>query len=136
MTCFEKSSRSIFCLSMIFSEKPVPTFPDHVLSRTNHFQELADLEFEGITFLRQRSRETVDLFRCRLGVSRTAADIREAAADLDCALRGLLDIARNFLRRGALLFHRCCDGCRDLGDLADRRSDCLDGRHRLLRCGL
>jgi len=37
MTFLESSSRSIFCLSMIFSEKPVPTFPDHALD-----QQIAD----------------------------------------------------------------------------------------------
>ena len=46
----------------------------------------------------------MDLFRRRSGVCRTATDICNTVPNLNRALRGLLDVARNFLRRRTLLF--------------------------------
>ncbi len=101
--------------------------------RAHHLQELADLELEGIAFLRERTRVAVNLLGRRAGVGRTAIDVGEAVADFHRALHRLLDVARDLLRRGALPLNGRCNRRRYLGYLADRRADRLDGRHRLLR---
>jgi hypothetical protein len=61
--------------------------------------------------VRQRASESMDLFCRRAGVCRTATDVCNAAANLNCALCGLLDLACNFLCRGTLLFDSRCDRC-------------------------
>ena len=58
---------------------------------------------------RQRTSKTVDLFGRRSRICRATTDNSDAVADLNCTLRGLLDVARNFLRRRTLLL----DGRRD-----------------------
>src|ERR1700716_2851396 len=70
-----------------------------ISGRAHRGQELADLEFELIAFARQRAGKTMDLFRRRSGVRRTAADICNTVANLNRTLRGQLDVARNFLCR-------------------------------------
>jgi hypothetical protein len=73
----------------------------------------------------------MDLFCRRAGVCRTATDVCNAAANLNCALCGLLDVACNFLCRGTLLFDSRCARGGYFRYLSDCRADLLDGRNRL-----
>ena len=78
----------------------------------------------------------MDLFGCRPGVRSAATDFGDAARDLGRALRGLLHIASDFIRGGALFLHGRRNGRRDLRYLRDGGPDILDCGNRLLRRGL
>ena len=64
---------------------------------------------------------------------RTAADQDDISADFFSASRSLLDIARDFIRRGTLLFDRGGDGGGNLVDIINGLADTLNdinGRRR------
>ena len=52
-----------------------------------------------IALSQQRPGQPVHMRRCRAGIGRAAVDVGDAARDLGGTLRGLLHVARDFLRR-------------------------------------
>ena len=105
---------------------------EHQAARTE-FEEFADLELEAVAVAGQRLRRRMNLRRGRAGLGGAALHVGDVGGDLLGALRGLLDVAGDFLRRRALLFHRRRNGRGDLRQPVDGAADFLDRADRLLR---
>src|SRR6202000_2881664 len=99
-------------------------------------EELADLELETVAVAGQRLGCRQHLGRSRSGLGSAALHVGDVGGHLLGTLGGLLHVAGDFLGRGALLFHRCCDGRGDLRQPLDGAADLLDGADRILRRGL
>jgi len=93
---------------------------------------LLDLAAQAFAFIEQRERRAMDLAGGSTGFGRAAPDVLDAGRYLGGALRGVLDIARNLLRRRALFFDRRRDGRCDFRHRFDRTTDLLDRADRLL----
>ena len=100
--------------------------------RPYRVEELADLELEAVAVAGQRLRRREHLRGGRAGLAGAALHVGDIGRDLLGALRGLLHVAGNFLRRRALLFHRGRDGRGDLRQLLDGAADLLDRADRFL----
>ena len=103
------------------------------LRGAHRIQEPADFELEAVAVAGQRLRRRQHLRRRRAGLAGAALHVGDVGRDLLGALRRLLHVAGDLLRRGALLFHRRGDGRGDLRQLLDGAADLLDRADRLLR---
>src|SRR5665647_2304848 len=95
-------------------------------------EELADLELETVAVAGKRLRRRQHLRRGRAGLAGAALHVGDVGRDLLRALRGLLHVAGNLLRRRALLFHRRCDGRGYLRELFDGAADPVSYTHLTL----
>ena len=113
-----------------------PARPAALSGRPHRIEELADFELEAVAVAGQRLRRGENLRRGRAGLAGAALHVGDVGGDLLGALRRLLHVAGNLLRRRALLFHRRRDGRGDLRQFFDGAADFLDGVDRLLGRGL
>src|SRR5256885_10799863 len=90
-------------------------------------EEGADIGAQGLRLFAEFLGRGEDLARRRAGLRRRLVDADDVARDLTGALRGLLDVAGDLLRRRALLLDRRGDRGGDLVDRPDRPADALDG---------
>jgi hypothetical protein len=104
--------------------------------RPHRVEELADFEFEAVGVAGKRLRGGEYLRGSRSGLAGATLHIGDVGRDLLRALRGLLDVARDFLRRCALLFDRCRNRRGYLRQFFDGAADLLDSTDRFLRRGL
>src|SRR4029077_587696 len=104
-----------------------------ILCRANILHEAVELGAQARAFARQRPCRAQHLFRGRAGFGGAAIDLHDVDGGILGPLRDVLDVARDFLRRRALLLHGGRNRGGDIGDLADGRADLLDGRDRFLR---
>ncbi len=130
--------RSAFCLAsrrihLRFTPWAVPDLgnPSSRSRRTHRAQEFRYFNLEPAGVARQRLRRGEHLRRRRSCFSRATLHIRDIGRHLLGALRGVLDVAGDFLRRSALLFNGGCDRRGNLGKSLDRVGDILDRADRI-----
>src|SRR6266704_1866253 len=88
------------------SGTPAPFGAGFVTSGGPHrVEELADFQLEAVAVAGQRLRRGENLRRGRSGFAGATLHIGDVGGDLLGALRCLLHVAGNLLRRRALLFH-------------------------------
>src|SRR4051812_33975900 len=84
--------------------------PRRSLRRAHRREEVADLILQRGAVAGERLGGGEDLRRGRAGFGRAALHVGDVRRDLLGALRGLLDVARDFLGGGTLLLDRGGDG--------------------------
>ena len=91
-------------------------------------QELLDFAAQRLRLLGEIARRFQHLLGGLAGRARRLGNPGDVARNLLGPSRGLLNVAADFLGRGALLLNRGRDGRGDLADFADRFTrDSLDG---------
>ena len=106
------------------------------LRRADIRHEAVELFAQPRAFARQGARRIQHLLRGRAGFGGAAIDLHDVGGGFLGALRDVLNAARDFLRRRALLLDRARDRRGDVRDLADGAADLLDRGDRFLRRAL
>src|SRR3954452_5717258 len=101
-------------LSMAGYRATIELAGQRLSGRAHRLQKTCDFALQPAAVLRQRSRRGMNLRRRSTGLTGAALDFADIRRDLGGAVGGVLDVARYFLGRGALLFDGGSDGRRYL----------------------